>query len=238
MHELRTRQRLGAGHQASRLPGGSGVYSQIWKNWVTSFRTLRIETIISWVAIFGLSLGLFLAGDWGSRLWIFVILCLLIGQRGTDGLRADLSVWALTRQLPFSSSELLASELGPPVLLTYSLTLIALVISSWIGKVNYSPIFLLAPISVLLIVSASTYDIFRNSRSSELLLGRVAEPGLVGLVLGIFLGALPLGIATWVSMLFKIPGIEWVAGIIGFILGVGIFYLMWRVITTAYLGIN
>ena len=138
-----------------------------------------------------------LAPDWGTRFWAFIIWCLLIGQRGTERLRSDLEVWAISRQLPFSGQETLAAELVTPVLGTMLLSWLAIGVSYWLGFSPQLSLILLAPAAIICIVLAAALDILRKCHSSELLTGQVAELGAGGLILGSTFGWHPMVIVYW-----------------------------------------
>lgn len=237
-YEMNTRLRLGVGHRVSRIPGKGGAWALIWKDLVTTLRAMTFGYAMGWLGIFGVCLGMVLAPDWGARLWAFIIWSLLVGQRCTERLRADLGVWAITRQLPFSGRETLVAEFASPVLAATLLSWLAMGVSSWLGfSVQISHI-LLAPTAILCIALAAAFDILRNCRSSELLAGEVAEFGAGGLVLGIILAGIPVVIVSWSGSQFNASGMIWLIALLGFTLSVGITYVFWRLSEATYRNIN
>jgi hypothetical protein len=235
---IRTRQRLGIAHPASRLPGRPGASSLIWKNWVSASRTINLTSLAGWAAIFGLGLGLFLVADWGSRVWIFVVYCLLVGGRCTARLRSDLEVWSLTRQLPFSASEFLFNAMILPVLAAITLTWLAIMVASLLGGRQLILGFVLAPVAIVLISLTAAFDIFRHCRASQLLLGQVADPGILGLLLGIVSTSIPLVFVYWMMAHVQLTGMGWLAGVTGWFIEAGMFFLIGKVAVSTYQHIS
>jgi hypothetical protein len=236
-HEMMIRKKLGAGHQASRIPGRIGAWSLIWKDWVESMRAINIGDIIGWLGIFGLCLGLLLAPDWGTRLWAFILGCLLIGQRCTERMRSDLSVWVTTRQLAIQSEALLLAEVASPVFFTTLLTWLAMLISRRLGYFPHISLILLAPILVLCLTLAAAFDVLRNCHSGELLVGQVPDPGAVGLILGVILSGIPLVISFWIMNLWNTLWMEWLIALFGLIVSVGLTYVLWKLGVAEYKNI-
>ena len=82
--QMKLRDRLGVQHPPSRIPGRAGAWSLLWKDFVISQRGLNFGFVGVWVGIFGISMSLAVAPDWGTRFWAFIIWCWLVGQRGTE----------------------------------------------------------------------------------------------------------------------------------------------------------
>ena len=94
--QMKIRNRLGIQHPPSRIPGRAGAWSLLWKDFVVSQRGINFGFVAVWVGIFGISLVLAAAPDWGTRFWAFIIWCWLVGQRGTERLRSDLELWTMS----------------------------------------------------------------------------------------------------------------------------------------------
>jgi hypothetical protein len=235
---IRLRQKLRITHPASTLPGHPGRASLLWKGWIVASRSLSLGFIFSWAAVFALSFGLFLVADWGSRLWIFVVLCYLVGQRCTARLRADLEVWFITRQLPFSTSDFLYTELIPPAAAAILLACLAMIISHWLGNLQVLPALILAPIMVLLMAITSALDALRNTRGSELLVSRSGDPGILGVLLGLVCTGIPLGLVAWMVTRLHFPGIVWVSAVAGLLASLGIGLLLWGLLKSTYQHIS
>ena len=236
--QLKTRQKLGAGHSASQIPGKAGYPALIWKDWVTTLRVIKLGTILGWLGILFVFLGMILAPDWGARLWAFIIWSLMVGQRSTDRLRGDLEIWVITRQLPFSGNETIAAEVARPVITTTLLSWFAIGVSYWLG---FSPplwLILLSPVAILCIVLAAAFDILRHCRSCGLVSGQVAELGAGGLVSGIILAGIPLSIVTWLASHLYAPGILWLGDLIGLVLSMVIIYFQLKLTAALYRDIK
>jgi hypothetical protein len=229
--EVLTREKLGSGHQASRIPGRIGAGALIWKDWVESLRVINIGDLIGWLGVFGLFLGLLLEPVWGTRLWAFILSCLLIGQRCTDRLRSDLRVWVITRQLAIQSDALLLAELVSPVFLTTLMAWIAMLVSHWLGYYHRISLVLLIPILVLCLALIAAFDILRHCRSSELLAGHVAELGVGGVVLGVILTGIITTLFYWLTFLPAEPVINCLITFLGLSFCGGMTYLILRLTT-------
>jgi hypothetical protein len=236
--EMITRQRLGVGHQASRIQGRAGASALIWKDWVATLRAINFGTIMAWLGIFGVCLGMVLAPDWGARVWAFAIWSLLVSRRCTERLRADLKVWTITRQLPFSGRETLAAQVATPVIGTTLVSWLAMGIGSWLGFSPAISFVVLAPVAIVCIALTAAFDILRQCHSSDLLAGQVADLGAVGLVLGIILAGSPLVMVSWLANQFNTAGVVWLSALSGLALGVGISYVIWRLTAVTYRNIN
>jgi hypothetical protein len=235
--QMKARQKLGAGHPASQIRGKAGSSSLIWKDWVTTLRTMNFSTITGWLSIFGVYLGMILVSDWGVRLLAFIIWCLLVGQRCTARLRSDLEVWGITRQLPFGR-ETLVAEVARPILGAMLLTWCALGVRSWLGLSTQLSNIILAPAAIICIVLAAEFDILRQCRSSDLVAGQVAELGAGGLVIGVILAGIPPIIITWLTSQFKPLGIIWIGNLLGIVLSFWIIYVLWNLIAAKYRDIK
>jgi hypothetical protein len=235
---MKTRQKLGIGRSATRIPGKAGSSALIWKDWVTTLRAINFGSLVGWMSIFGIYLGMILVSDWGTRLWAFIIWCLLVGQRCTERLRNDLEVWVISRQLPFSGREELFVELSTSVLGATLISWLAIGLSYWLGFSPPLSIVLLAPVVILCVVMAAALDILRHCHSSELLSGRVAELGAGGLILGVILAGIPQMIIFWLAGQHNPIGLTWLVALLGLILGLGIIYGLWELAAASFKGIQ
>ena len=236
--QMKTRARLGVQHAPSRIPGRAGAWSLLWKDGVSSGREISLGHMVAWLGVFGISLGMVIAPDWGTRIWALIIWCWLIGQRGTQRLRSDLEQWVISRQMPFSGRATMAVECALPVFITLLLTWFAIPLGSLLGFSPQIIFIFLAPAQIINIVLAATYDILRKSRGSDLLAGQVAEPGAIGLLLGAFLAGIPLLVLTWLTYQTNLPGVNVGFALFGFAFSMGVSYLMWKLVASAYLGIK
>jgi hypothetical protein len=235
---MKARQKLGAGHLASQIRGRTGYSALIWKDWVTTLRAMNFGSMMGWLSILAVYLGMILVPDWGARLWAFIIWCLLVGQNCTDRLRGDLEVWAITRQLPFSGREILVAEVATPILGATLLSWFAIGVSFLLGLSPQLSLILLAPAAIICIVLAAEFDILRQCRSSDLVAGQVAELGVGGLVIGIILAGIPLSTVSWIANQFNGPGIIWLGNLLGIVLSLGIIYVLWNLTAAIYRDIK
>ncbi len=238
VQRMKIRERLGVQHPPSRVPGRTGAWSLVWKDSVISLRAINFGYVATWLVIFGISLGMVVAPDWGTKLWAFFFWCWLIGRRCTDRLRSDLDLWSISRQLPFSGRATMAAELAVPILETMLLTWLSIGVGIGLGFSSQAYFLLLAPVAIISIALAASYDILRKCYSSELLAGQVAEPGAGGLVLGGLLAVIPMLIVNGLTYQLHLPAINLVIALFGFALGMGVSYLMWKLTASAYRGIK
>ncbi len=234
----KSRQALGFGHALSRIPGKEGIFSLLWKDGVAITRGPRLIKIITWLGIFGVNLAMLLAPDWGTRLWSFIIWVLLVALRGTHGFRSGLSVWVVTRQLPFSAREV--------VIANHSLTSVTAILINWISYgvcafLGHPPpvfVLLLLPGAVLCLIQAAEFDILRHSQESELLVGQVAELGAGGLLIGVVLAGLPIILVSGLMSLHLVPGLAVLIILLGFFLSASAVYATWSLAALAYTNIS
>jgi hypothetical protein len=234
IQQMKTRQRLGAGHPASHIPARAGLGALIWKDWVQSLRRIDFISVMSWLALCGVSLGMIVVPDWGSRIWAFVFWGLLIGQRCTERFRSDLQLWAVFRLLPFPARETLLVEIASPVLGATVVTWLAFAAGSLLGFFPGLMLIVLSPGIIFCIALAAVFDILRQSKTSDLLAGQAAGLGAVGLIFGLLLAGLPLAISVWVTSQMSAGVVIWLVSVMGLLFSLGIAYGMWRMTTAEY----
>jgi uncharacterized membrane protein len=235
---MRIRNRLGVQHSPTRLAGLAGAWSLVWKDAVISLRSIDFGKLLAWVGIFGLSMGMVVAPDWGTRFWSFIIWCLLIERRGTERLRSDLELWVISRQLPFSGQAAIVAELVVPALAAVLLTWLAVGFGALLG---YSPQYaftLVAPVAIITIVLAAVLDILQKCHASDLLTGQVAEPGAGGLILGGLLAGIPMGIVYWLTYLPGSTAADLMIALFGSALSLGVSYVLLKLNVSIYRGIK
>jgi hypothetical protein len=234
IQQMKTRQRLGAGHPASHIPARAGLGALIWKDWVQSLRRIDFISVMSWLGLCGVSLGMIVVPDWGSRIWAFVFWGLLIGQRCTERFRSDLQLWAVFRLLPFPARETLLVEIASPVLGATVVTWLAFAAGSLLGFFPGLMLIVLSPGIIFCIALAAVFDILRQSKTSDLLAGQAAGLGAVGLIFGLLLAGLPLAISVWVTSQMSAGVVIWLVSVMGLLFSLGIAYGMWRMTTAEY----
>ncbi|OGN92712.1 MAG: hypothetical protein A2Y88_13330 [Chloroflexi bacterium RBG_13_48_10] len=231
---MRTRQRIGAGFIASHVPARAGVWILIWKDWVQTWRGFDIRSVISWLALFAMGFGMMIAPDWGTRIWVFIVWGLLIGQVCSKRFASDLNHWVVFRQLPFSGKEILLAEIAISVIGVTLLCWFAFGICSLIGLHPNLPVAVLAPGMILCITLAAAFDILRLCKADGLMAGHTAEMGAVGLIFGLLLAGLPLVLIIWISDHISGGVILWVISLLGLFLILGIAYGMWQLTASQY----
>ncbi len=235
---MRIRKRLGVQHPPSSIPGRPGAWSLVWKDAVISPRSMSFGQAIAWLAIFGISVVLVVAPDWGTRIWAWIIWCWFVGQRGTERLRSDLELWVISRQLAVSGRAALIAEFVIPVSLIIAITWLAIGFGAVSGFSPPATFILLTPVAIISVILAASFDILRKCHSSELLSGQAAQPGAVGLLLGALVAGIPMLIVYWLTHQSTSPGVSLVIAIFGFALGSGVSYLLWQLTASVYQGIK
>lgn len=203
--ELRQRERLGIGRKPSRLPARPGITALVWRNMIQRWRTFTLGQAIPWLGILGLTLGLILVSDWGSRGWFFALWLLLTGARVTYSLRMDLGHWWLMHQLPSQMEYIFVMDMVIPLVIIELISLLFLPVALFTGTL--SSIFL----SWILIIGcvgtglAATLDITIQSRTEKLLEGIVPNVGWLTVVVGGLILGIPGGFGWLVMGIWSMP---------------------------------
>src|SRR4030042_559940 len=225
---MRKRQRLEAGHLVNQFPVHAGVWTLVWKDWVQGLRKFDARSVISLLVLFGSGLGMLIAPDWGTRIWVFVVWGLLIGQVCSNRFNSDMNLWVLFRQLPFSGKDILWAEIVSSVVWATLLNWFAYGICSLVGFHPSLTVAVLAPGIILCITLAAVFDILRQSKADALIDGHAAEMGAVGLLFGLIIAGIPLALVMWISSWMSAGVIVWIATVLGLFLSLGIAYGMWQ----------
>jgi len=235
---MKFRQKLGIEHKMSRIPSKEGILSLLWKESVVATRSLQFSTVLTWLGVSTACLAMLVTSDWGTRAWAFVIWGLLVAGRCTTGLRSDLGVWTLTRQLPFSVWGLVFADCIAPTSAAILIAWLSLVISYFLG--SQPPVYLvvLLPLGCLCIVTSAIFDLIRHSHTSELLAGQVAEPGAGGLVIGLVLAVIPILLVSWLLSLFPEPALLIPISLLGMGLAIAGTYGIWSLVAYTYRNIS
>jgi hypothetical protein len=224
---MRIRQRLEAGHFTNQFAGHARVWALIWKDWVQVSRRFDARSVISWLLLFGSGLGMLIASDWGTRIWVFVVWGLFIGQVCSKRFNSDINLWVLFRLLPFSVKEILLAEIASSVVWATLLCWFAYGICSLVGFHPSLIVAVLSPGIILCITLASVFDILRQSKVDALIAGHAAEMGAVGLLFGLIMAGIPLVLIMWISSWMSADIILWMGSLLGLFLSLGIAYGMW-----------
>ena len=232
VHEVKQRDRLGIGREPTRLPAHPGLWMLPWKDVLQSRYKMGFGAMWNWLLFLGLSVGVFLAPDFGSRTLLFAFWIFTLGQRTTSRLRADLANWWILRSLPFQAERLLLADLATPWILTVILGWLAIVVAGQSLGAFRLAVALLMPFVCLILSLVSSYDILRQSKSGMLLNGNV--PGISALaILGcmLCLGCLA-GIAWWFSPF------RWISVLMTFGASILLAYGTWRMAANKYRSIS
>ena len=232
--QIKIHQWLGLEDLIRYIPASSGVWVLIWKECVQILRRLSAKSVISWLVIFGLSLVMMIATDWGTRIWVFIVWGLLIGQVCSKRFNSDMNLWVFFRQLPFSGKKLLLAEIASSVVWASFMCWFAYGISSLLGFHPSITITVLAPGIILCITLAGVFDILRQSKPDALIAGNAPEMGAVGLLLGLILTGLPFGLVMWITSRMNFGVIALVVSLLGLILCLGIAYGLWQLAAYQY----
>jgi hypothetical protein len=224
--KAKLRQRLGAGHSASRIPGRTGVASLLWKDLVISLRTAGFSQLWGWLGIFFTMLGMMIAPVWEIRLIALLFWVYLVGKVATHRLRSDLELWVLFRQLPYRPQAALINELARPVITATCLAWLGFGCSYILGFFPPVTLLLLFPGIILGVALLSARDVLRRCNNVNLISGQVADLGARGVFLSLVFASSPL-----IATLFIFPIMEtsviWLTSFGGLLLAYGlpIFFL-------------
>jgi hypothetical protein len=230
--EIKQRDRLGIGRPPIRLRARPGFWVLPWKDILQSRYELGLGEIWNWLILLGISSGLFLASDLGSRILLFAFWIFTVGQRTTSRLRADLANWWMLRSLPFSSENLLWAELVIPWSLTVATGWLAIIFSSAGLGAFHLPVALLVPPICMILSLIAAYDVFRQSTSEMLLNGNI--PGISALTIlgGAICLAIPAGIIWWLSQLW------WIGVFLAIVVSLLLAYGLWHMAAKRYRSIS
>ncbi len=231
---MKMHRHLVSGHLKKHFPAHTGVWILIWKDWIQGFRRFDVKTGITWLVLFGMSLGMLVAPDWGTRIWVFVMWGLLIGQVCSKRFTSDMNLWVLFRQLPFPFKKMLLIEIASSVFWTSSLCWFAYGICILVGIHSSISIAVVAPGIIICITLAAVFDILRQSKTDELIAGHAAEMGAVGWLLGLLLAGFPLALVTWLITWMSSVIVVWMISLLGLLLSLGIGYGMWQITASQY----
>jgi len=199
--EIKQRDRLGIGREPTPLPARTGLWVLPWKDVLQSRYGIGFGEIRNWLVLLGISLGLLLAPDLGSRLFLLAIWIFALGQRATARLRADLANWWMLRSLPFPAERLLLTELAIPWSLTAALLL---------------------PTVCLILSLVAVYDILRQSKAEMFLNGNVPGISALTIVGGAVCIFIPAGMILWLNQL------PWLGVFLAIIVSLLIAYGLWQ----------
>jgi hypothetical protein len=194
-------RRLGKRRAASQLPARPGMWMLIWKDAIQSQRSFRLSQALSWLSVFGTSLGMFLSTNFYLQLVFGGFWTIVLASLTSHRLRNDLARWWLLRSLPLRMADLLILEVGS----SWGLG----VLMGWLGlaftRLPFTYILIAAVLLPVLGANAAlsnVYDILRRSKARELMSPSIAEENVprqnvVGVLLGLVSVLTPFGILAW-----------------------------------------
>ncbi len=210
--EIISRQaRLKAAHPPSWVPTRSGVWMLVWKDIILLWRSLDASHVLRWFWVFILSLGVFLAPDWGVQLIFGGLWAVSLGELATKPLRRDLAHWWLLRSLPLQNSKLLFAQLGPACGLGLMLGWLALALVGLPPPFDWLAAVLL-PFLVANAALGSARDILNRADVQTLMAPGLAEENVPsqdihGVLIILLSIGLPLGLLAWGN--FHLIGLVW-----------------------------
>lgn len=188
---LKLKERLKGGHAPSRLPAGPGAPVLVWKQMIQFTRGLTLGKVYNWVIVFGLSMGLVLAPDWGTRAVAGLFWILQMQERLSEPLRADLRQWFFFRALPLAPNRKLVADILPPAALAVLLGWTASLLAGLVGlPVSYPGYPFLYPFMVVVVAFAAVFDVLRQARSDQLLIEIAPSPGMAATAISLVMLAL------------------------------------------------
>ncbi|MCB9134788.1 MAG: hypothetical protein H6636_05130 [Anaerolineales bacterium] len=218
------RQRLGAAHKPSRMPGLKGAWLLVWKDAVQTWRARNFAQVGRWAWLFSLNLSAFLVPDGILRLVFWGLWTVSLGGMATQRLRNDLARWWILRALPFSHQEILLAEMGVASGVAVVCGWLALFVSGPTWEMGVWVV--LVPLLVVNVALGAMQDILRQSKARALLSPSIAEENvpqqhLSGILPGLIVVLGVVGLLQWGQGLASLPMLS--LGVIA-LAGVAIFY--------------
>ena len=192
VEQRRLQNRLGTGHTAACLPPAKGSAILIWRNLTQASRTFRWKTLLSWITICSIMMGLPILPTFWSRILALLFLVFQISPLTSVRLRSDLSCWMILQQLPINKKKILLTDLGLslPIILLFSIA--GLGVSTLIKNTFPFGMMLLLPGLLASIACGAAFDILRRSKTDLLLTGNAPSVGTQGFLLGLIGMFIPL----------------------------------------------
>lgn len=230
--EIKRRDRLGIGRSPARLRSRPGLWVLLWKDILQSRYEIGFGEVRNWLVLLGISSGLLLAPDFGSRLFLLAFWIFALGQRTTSRLRADLANWWMLRSLPFSSERLLLTELANPWSLAVGIGWLGILfVGAGLGTLRLTAALLLPPVCLMLSLVAA-YDILRQSRAEMLLNGNAPGISALTIVGGAVCLFIPAGMILWLNHL------PWIGAFLAVVVSLLLAYGLWRMAAKKYRSIT
>jgi hypothetical protein len=216
------------------LPIRSGVWALVWKDWIQSWREFNIKNLLTWLVIFGSAVGMMLAPGWGTRIWVFIVWAVVVGQVCSKRFSSDLRIWVLLRSLPFSAKAIIIAEIAHSVIATILVSWVAYGLCRLINLDPSATIVILIPGLVLCVSLAAIFDILRQVKADVLLDGHGFDMGVVGLLIGLLSAGAPLALALVLTNLWSRSLMVMGASISGLGLCLILAYALWQLSAARY----
>jgi hypothetical protein len=187
------KNRLTKSRSPSRMNAQPGALILLWKNWLQILRSSNLNTMFGWFTLMGLGLGALLAPDWASRSLLAVYWVVNVLQFASRRLRKDLGNWLLFQSLPLPLHSRLWLEALPAIVgitTTSWIVLMTAQIFGWVTSPWYIYIVML-PFSAV-VSAVAELDVLRQTRSDHLITGRIPSPGIIAVLMAVFIMAMNL----------------------------------------------
>ena len=196
----RLKRRLKSGSPPSSLPARPGAWALVWKQAVRQVRSFGLESLGHWLLLFLLSLGVWVAPDWGSRGVALLFWTSRVHGLSVEDLRADLGLWFPGQSLPLPPGRRLLAELVPAVALVTLLGWLALGAASLVGlRAIPADLALLVPLLAFDLAFSAGLDVVRQTRAEHLMMGDAPSSGMLSMVIS----ALVIGLSVLVIVFFQ-----------------------------------
>ncbi len=230
VEQRRLQNQLGAGHTTAYIPTVKGSAILIWRNLTQAIRSFRWKTLVPWITICSIMMGLPILPTFWSRLLALLILVFQISPLTSVRLRSDLSCWMILQQLPINKKKILLADLGLslPILLFFSIA--GLGLSTLITHTFPLGMMLLLPGMLASIACGAAFDILRRSKADLLITGNAPSVGTQGFLLGLIGIYIPLFIES------SVPGI--IGNLFSVAISLLIAWLFFQMALRAFRNIN
>jgi hypothetical protein len=179
----RLKRRLKGGSGPSRIPVGRGPWALVWKQTIRQVRAFGLETVWDWLLVLLLSLGIWMAPDWGSRGVGLFFWALRVHALTSQELRTDLGLWFPAQPLPLKANNRLMMELIPSAVVVTLFGWLGAGVASLTGlRAMPLELALLVPFIALTLAFSAGYDVLRQTKAEHLMIGSVPTTGIVSTI--------------------------------------------------------
>jgi len=232
VREMKQRDRMGIGRSPTRLPARPGLWVLPWKDLLQSRYGIGLGQFWNWLVLLGISIGLLLAPDFGSGLFVLAFWIIAVAQRTTSRMRADLANWWILRSLPFSAERLLLTELAFPWSLVVGIGWLGILFGgAGLGSFRSIAVLLIPPVCMIFSLVAA-YDILRQSKVEMLLNGNAPGISALTVVGGILCLFIPAG------MILTLNQLPWIGAFLATLMSLLTAYGLWHMAANKYRSIS